>query len=383
MYLSIKTEIEKDGRHSKHYGTIQDITLIRKAEEEKERLKQIIEVTPDIVAIVDPRGYLIYLNQSGRLFYGFLEEQDLSNVNFLEIQKGESHEILKEVGFYAAGDDGIWTGEMELTGRNGKKQPVSVAIVAHVGQDSVINSYSTIIRNIAAQKRTEQELIYKNTELDTFVYRASHDLRGPISSLLGLYQIVQFEIKDEKALDFFDMFNKQILRLNEIILALINLTKIKESKASETSINFTSIVNDAIDSLRHLDEFSQIKFSVSVNVKKEFRSDKGLITTIIQNLIENTIKYSSKKSDAYTIINIKSTSRDVLVIRVEDNGIGISKEIQPKIFDMFFRGHEISKGSGLGLYILKNAVEKLNGKIDLESQPGVGTNFTIELPYAI
>jgi len=298
----------------------------------------------------------------------------------MDMQKDTAKDLLKNVGFPNARKDGIWTGEGELMGRNGQNVPVSLSIVAHYGQEGIINSYSTIIRNISTQKKTEQDLIYKNTELDTFVYRASHDLRGPISSLLGLYQIVQYEVKDPKSLEFFDMFNKQILRLNEIILALINLTKIKDTAAVQTPISFTSIVNDAIDSLRHLKEFSHVKFKVKVNVKVEFKSDKGLITTIIQNLIENGIKYSRKTDYSYVHVTITSNSQKMVIIKVEDNGIGIAKDIQYRIFDMFFRGNEISKGSGLGLYILKNAVEKIHGKIHLESEVSVGTTFTIEIP---
>lgn len=381
LYLSVKIEIDDKGRHTRHYGTIQDITAIRKTEQEKDRLTSIIEVTPDIVAILDSKGGLIYLNQSGRYFYGLTENDSVSDINFIEIQAEGSQKILNEVCFPGAIKNGIWTGEIELVGKNNQKVPVSMAIVSHFGPDGENNSYSTIIRNISAQKKTEQDLTYKNAELDTFVYRASHDLRGPISSLLGLYQIVQFEIHDKKALEFFDMFNKQILRLNEIILALINLTKIKESTAANLPIDFSAIINDAMDSLRHLERFSDIKFNVKIVLEREFRSDKGLITTILQNLIENSIKYSRRNVESYANINIETSNYNTLLIRVEDNGIGIGKEIQHRVFDMFFRGHEISKGSGLGLYILKNAVEKLKGEIKVEGIANEGTSFFIELPF--
>lgn len=380
LYLSIKGEMEKNGRFSKLYGTIQDITDFKKVEEEKEKLNAIVEITPDIVAVVGSNGNLIYLNQSGRFFYGFLERKSIENINFFDLQEEETKSFLKDTGFAMASSQGVWTGESELRGKNNQTVPVSLVIVAHFEQGGIINSYSLIIRNISTQKKTEQDLLYKNAELDTFVYRASHDLRGPISSLLGLYQIVQYEIKEEKALQFFEMFNKQIRRLNEIILALINLTKIKESSVSNLPINFNEIVNDAIDSLRHLTDFSNIEFNVKINVKREFRSDKSMITTIIQNLIENAIKYSKTTGSAPINVAIEAT-RTVLSIKVEDKGIGIDKDVQGRIFDMFFRGHEISKGSGLGLYILKNTVEKLKGKVSLESQVGVGTTFIIELPY--
>lgn len=380
LYLSIKIEMVDNRRYSKLYGTIQDITSMKMIEEEKERLKTLIEVTPDIVVVIDSKGKLVYLNQSGRYFYGLLEKNEIRGVNFFNLQKAEAKKMLKGTALQVAASEGIWKGETELANENNEVIPVSMVMVAHFEKDETINTFSVIIRDISAQKRTEQDLLFKNAELDTFVYRASHDLRGPISSLLGLYQIVQYEITDEKSLSFFNMFNKQILRLNEIILALINLTKIKESKSGEVQINFMDTINDAIDSFRHLSEFSNITFKIKVDVNQDFMSDKGMITTIIQNLVENAIKYSKRNTAAVVDICIEAHPGNPLTIRVEDNGIGISDDVQVKVFDMFFRGNEISRGSGLGLYILKNAVDKLNGKIILKSKENVGTIFTIELP---
>lgn len=381
LYLSIKIEMGPNKRYTKLYGTIQDITSMKMIEEEKERLKTLVEVTPDIVVVIDAKGKLIYLNQSGRYFYGFLEKEKIKGLNFFDLQKAEAKEVLKGAALVEAASQGIWKGEMELVGENNQVVPVSMVMVAHFGKDELIQSFSLIIRDISTQKKTEQDLLFKNAELDTFVYRASHDLRGPISSLLGLYQIVQYEVKDEKALAFFEMFNKQILRLNEIILALINLTKIKETKSGQVQINFMDIINDVIDSFRHLNEFSNIKFKIKVNIKKDFMSDKGMITTIIQNLVENAIKYSKKTVAAIVDIHVESHGDNLLTIKVKDNGIGIAADVQNRVFDMFFRGNEISRGSGLGLYILKNAVDKLKGRIVLKSKENVGTTFTIELPY--
>lgn len=110
-------------------------------------------------------------------------------------------------------------------------------------------------------------------------------------------------------------------------------------------------------------------------------SDKGMITTILQNLVENAIKYSKRNIVATVDIRVESHPNRPLTIKVEDNGIGIADDIQVRVFDMFFRGNEISRGSGLGLYILKNAVDKLKGKIILKSKENVGTTFIVELPY--
>ena len=261
--------------------------------------------------------------------------------------------------------------------------PVSKVIVAHRNHLNEIDRYSITLRDLSNQKKIENDLVYKNNELDTFVYRASHDLRGPIASLLGLYNVVKHEVKDSNSLEFFEMYNNQIIRLNETIIALIDLTRIKEQRTKKERIEIDDSIQGSISSFTHLPNYENISFEVKINVDVDVISDKSLINTITQNMIENAIKYSRIDVNSIVKINVSLTkSKDQVIIKVEDNGIGIEESIQSKVFDMFFRGDTQAIGSGLGLYILKNAVEKLHGKISLKSKRGEGTSISVQIPIS-
>lgn len=231
------------------------------------------------------------------------------------------------------------------------------------------------------QKEKKEELERKNTELDAFVYKVSHDLRGPISSLMGLFNIVELEIDNKEALDYFKLYNQHIHRLNNILMDFINLIQIKEKKLEAVPINFENMVQECIDSYKFSPHFEQISFEVNIQGKGQFITDKSTIHTIIQNLIENAIKYARIDAQPFVQIEInQSKAKSMLTIEVSDNGIGIEENDYNKIFDMFFRGTHAVPGTGLGLYLLKCAVDKLAGKLSFTSKVNVGSSFVIQIP---
>ena len=382
LNLTIKARLNKKNEVEELYGTIQNITNIISSKTENERLTAIIEATSDIVGIFDPTRKLVYLNKAGKDFYNqpdlFTNEESIEAVRFDICKKLLDDGVCTEME-----EKGYWVGENFIQRYDGLEVFVSQIMIAHCLENGDLDCYSTIIRDISQLKQTEEDLKYKNNELDTFVYRVSHDLRGPIASMLGLYNVIIHEIKDEASLTFFEMYKNQILRLNETIIALIDLTRIKETSAEFDEISFEEIVTGSINSFTHLRGFETTQFETTYILKRPYSGDKILLTTIIQNLIENAIKYSRPETQITLVkILIKlSKNKNVLTINVTDNGRGIKKEIQKDVFNMFFRGNTDTIGSGLGLYILKNAVEKLAGKIKLESEVNKGTSFTITIPF--
>lgn len=379
IYLSIKTS--RLGNHLKFFGTLQDITDIRDTEFEKDRLNAIIEATSDIVAIIHPNGHLIYMNRAGKEFFGIKEEEELENRTIESFQSFKSSKKISRKEFEEADVQGTWSGESLFLRFNGMEVPVSQVIISHKNGEGQVECYSTIIRDISQQKKIEQDLIYKNNELDTFVYRASHDLRGPIATLMGLYNLVQYEVQEEGALRLFDMYNSQILRLNTITLTLIELTKIKEREFQPSVVNFKKIVRNVFSKMQGMTESQDMLFEQDIESIEGFVSDERLLLVILQNMVENSIKYKRQEADSFVRVEIKTIDDSGRVmIKVSDNGIGIDSNIQHKIYNMFFRGNERSSGSGLGLYILKNAVEKLGGRVALYSVLYKGTTFKIELP---
>ncbi|MBA4053472.1 MAG: hypothetical protein C0490_02050 [Marivirga sp.] len=233
---------------------------------------------------------------------------------------------------------------------------------------------------LETNKLQTQIIENKNAELDAFFYRISHDLKGPISSLLGLSTLAKMDVKDAQALSYMDLQHQQVERLNNIITGLINLTKLSHSELQKSKIDFEQMVEGCIVSFNGLKNFSQIDFKKNIQPGIEFYSEWTLVNTILQNLIENAIKYS-RGSSPFVYIRIVDDS-GFIAIEVSDNGQGIPEEHQTKIFEMFYRATQNASGSGLGLYILKRSVDRLKGSVELKSKSGEGSTFTVKLPHA-
>ncbi|MEO9967854.1 MAG: tetratricopeptide repeat-containing sensor histidine kinase [Reichenbachiella sp.] len=251
---------------------------------------------------------------------------------------------------------------------------------------NVINSIQSMSRlellekETRWQKEVNNKIERKNKELDSFVYKVSHDLRGPISSLMGLFDLVSYEVKDPKALGYFEIYNKQIVRLNGILMDFLNLIQIKEKEIQIEEIDFEALIEDCLNSFEYHQNFHKINFEVRIKETAAFRSDKSTIISILQNLLENSIKYANLDGAPFVKIHIHEVEESIS-IKVTDNGLGIQKEDQKKIFDMFYRSHTDINGTGLGLYIVKSAVEKLSGKITVKSKVNQGSTLQVLLPF--
>ncbi|MEP2026906.1 MAG: tetratricopeptide repeat protein [Reichenbachiella sp.] len=276
-----------------------------------------------------------------------------------------------------------------------ESEALSYHIKYHDYKEEVINSETTSkikslesmwkMESLESEARIQREnnLIVekKNEELDKFSSRVSHDLRGPISSLMGLYDVVKSEIEDEVALKYFELYHHRITRINQTIIDLLELSKVKDWQLSKTMIDFDEMVADCIESFSYIPGFEKINFEIEIDNELKIQSDRSLMNTIIQNLIENSIKYSRQNiDDPFVKIFVKQTAEDYMCVIVEDNGIGIDVKYQEKVFDMFYRANDDVQGSGLGMFILKSAVEKLEGEVSLVSEVNKGTKFVILLP---
>lgn len=252
---------------------------------------------------------------------------------------------------------------------------------------NIIKSYETIshvkaLEHEAEVQRHRTEIIEKkNAELDSFFYRVSHDLKGPISSLLGLHNLVKHEIKDEVAKQYFDMYQTQIMRINNIVMDLIDLTRMNNTSNNFTRIDFDALIKECISAYHYLPHYSSIRFIKDLQPDIQFHSEWAIMNTILQNLIENAIKYARADNNPYVRIVVREEG-SVLIIEVEDNGLGIGADHHTKVFEMFFRANDEIDGTGLGLYILKRAVERLHGDVSFKSALGKGTKFTVKLPAA-
>ena len=234
--------------------------------------------------------------------------------------------------------------------------------------------------DITDRKKTEKELVETNQELDTFFYKASHDLKGPLASVMGIVNLARLENSDPLNEKYFTMIETSVKRLDRTLLDLIELARTRKGTSKLSQINIMSMVQDILHSLRHLPDFGSINFEVKIDHLLELKADKVLVLSVFQNLIHNAINYCNQDSPH---VKIKVEKHDNgIQLQIIDNGHGIPEGIRDRVFEMFYRGHPDSTGSGLGLFIVKNALEKMKGNISFESEVGKGTTFTINIPNA-
>jgi signal transduction histidine kinase len=229
------------------------------------------------------------------------------------------------------------------------------------------------------QKNKELELA--NDELDHFVYSASHDLKAPLSSILGLINLAKYEVKDEAVLEYFVRIENRIERLTLFIKEVIEISRNTRTEIKTEPIVIGKMIDDIIENNNYIEGMEKIEFSKNINFESSVVTDKARMEVILNNLISNAIKYSDSSKKQCKIDIEAEKNRDEFRITIADNGIGIAEDQQEKVFDMFYRGVQGKEGSGLGLYIVKNMLVKLQGEFNLKSKVGEGT--TIELTFPI
>lgn len=218
-------------------------------------------------------------------------------------------------------------------------------------------------------------------ELETFIYKSTHDMRSPIASILGLLSITETEKNDpSESQRYFGIIKQQIGHLDNILQKLIETTRIRKNEKIIQLIDFKVTIEHVINSLAFMNGFKDIKFETFVSVNQKFHSDKLLIVSIFQNIIDNAIKYrNASAKNSFIKIEVADQNGGVKII-IEDNGIGIEEHLQKEVFKMFYRATDQSSGSGLGLYTVSHTLKKLNGQIKLSSKEKSGTTFTIYIP---
>jgi signal transduction histidine kinase len=229
-------------------------------------------------------------------------------------------------------------------------------------------------------EKTNSQLIKTNSELDRFVYSLSHDISAPLKSIKGLVNLNRIENSPEHSELYLGKIDTSINRLELFIAEVLDYSRTNRKELKNEEIHLAPFVDEIIDDFKYMENIEPIKFELNLG-KNEVVSDRFLLKVILGNLISNAIKYQKNNPTHKPFIKITSKEEDHMTkIQIEDNGEGIAPQSKDKIFEMFYRGSNTSTGSGLGLYILKEAIEKLKGKIEMSSELGKGSVFTISLP---
>ncbi|MDO1450678.1 HAMP domain-containing sensor histidine kinase [Rhodocytophaga aerolata] len=353
----------------------------------KEKYRTLFEESLNGILLSSAEGKLTEINPMGGWLLDLEDSRQVSSYSLAEVfAKFRNGEALYERFLAAKQLENV---EIEILQQETTKAFALLNVIAQYESNGRIHSYRTILRNITDQKLAEQvlathcqELKKINTELDSFVYRASHDLRAPLASILGLIEISKPEVDLQQRTAYLQLMSKSVHKLDNFIKNIISYSKNTRLEPTAEPIDFSKLISEVLDDLHYMEGVDKIAIQIKIEAASLFYSDPFRLQILFSNFISNAIKYRKPIAEPYLQIKIE-TSEQKAIIEFIDNGIGIEKEAIDKIFNMFYRATEQNAGSGLGLYIAKEALNFLKGSIKVDSQVGKGTHFTLELPSMV
>lgn len=374
---------------------IRDITERKEIEkslkDSEEKHRALIENISDTIILVNEKTEVIYQSPSFKRTAGFTLE-DIKNktvFDFIHPDDIKNCQDLFQQAFVSPGVSLPF--QYRIKHRRGHHIWIE-GNVTNLLQNESVKAFIVVYRNITERKKDEAELIRynmelkkTNSELDRFVYSTSHDLRAPLKSMLGLISITKDSTSPEnkEQIERLDMLNRSVLKLDNFIEDILHYSRNKGMQLAKDKIDLKEIIQEIKESNKFSDGMDSLDFQVETKSEEKFASDRGRIKVVLNNVISNAIKYRDVSKEKSTIKITLECSIEKAVIVVEDNGIGIAEKDKEKIFEMFYRATTLSSGSGLGLYIVKETLEVLGGKINLESELNKGTKITIEIPNQI
>ncbi|PRY14970.1 PAS domain S-box-containing protein [Pontibacter ummariensis] len=392
-----------NGEFLGHIGSIIDITEIKEAERKVKQNAELIQKlfleVPAVVALVRAPDYQYVLaNPQYRKLYG--------NRSFVGKSIYEAHSEKEGRGFFKRMEQVFRTGkpfvgnEMPSTiNRNGMKagqqvqayfnlvyQPlidgqgnVEAVLIFAVEVTELVNARKELITINKELSDKNAELLRTNNDLDSFVYTASHDLKSPIANMEGLASLLRDILQgklEQEDMQILDMVQQAVNKLKSTIADLAEITKVqKELQVSVEPLSFDAMLQDIKADINSIVAESGASITADLQVQNILYTRKNL-RSIIYNLVSNAIKY--KSPERQPVVHIRTRQEgEYIVLEVQDNGLGIKKEQQHKLFTMFKRLHNHVDGTGIGLYIVKRIIENNGGRIEVESELGEGTTFRV------
>jgi signal transduction histidine kinase len=232
-----------------------------------------------------------------------------------------------------------------------------------------------ILIDITDKKKQMAELERLNQEIDKFIYHSSHDMRSPLTTILGLTHLIALEHPSSAIGQYNKMIQAQVNHLDTLLKSLVNITFNKTEPLLEV-IDFEKELEVILREFRHT--YQQVKVETAVEGTAKFFSDPARLHIILKNLISNSFSFHNPHAATPALKISVDVKNDTTMIRIEDNGIGIDEQCLENIFTMFYKAERGS--TGLGLYIVKSMVDKLGGTISVESKRWHGSVFTVQLP---
>ena len=370
----------------KLYAIARDITERKQAEESLRLSQFVIDNAGDTILWVGPDARIVNVNAAACSMLGYTREELLQfsipdiDPNY-NIEEWPNH-------FAELRQKGSMTLETMQRAKDGRLIPVEVIANYIKFGDQELNC--AFVRNITDRKKIEQNLELQNKalqktndELDRFVYSVSHDLRSPLSSILGIINLAELENPAPAQAHYLDLMRQSINRQDRFIRDILNYSRNTRLEVKAEEINFGQLLEEAQTNLMFMEGSKRLQVKTEIENTVPFYSDLMRCDIVLENLLSNAIKYQDYGKDSgELLIRIATTAKNA-TISFHDNGMGIEQKHLNKIFNMFYRATSKTNGSGLGLYIAKECILKMKGAVHVESQSGIFTKFEIVIPNLI
>jgi PAS domain S-box-containing protein len=392
IYTDCRVENDENGNPIRLYGIIHDITERKQAQETLVQTNSRLEESESLLKESQAIAHLghwkvnfltnecLWSDESFRILGLEPEEVTPSFDMFLSFIHPDDHEATKHIMDQSMVGFTDFNINCRIVRKDGEIRHISSVARYMKNEAGVPVGLYGVMQDVTENRILEQNLKAINKDLETFIYKASHDLRGPLASISGLINVFRKELNSTSDRQFLGMIEPAIQKLDYTLSGLVQSMVIKDARGNGELVDFTTLIPGVIERYRHYQGFSRMAITTDIAFTGEFRSSKFVLESVFQNLVENAIKYQDYNADHGTLhIGIQQIGHE-LVIKCADSGIGIDQSLQDKIFDMYFRATEVASGSGLGLYLVKNGIERLGGRITVCSEKRKGTTFVIHLP---
>ncbi|WP_162495539.1 PAS domain-containing sensor histidine kinase [Confluentibacter flavum] len=401
--------LNSSGRVTGAVNVLIDITESKKAEkilrENEKKYRQIVETAQEGIWVIDENNKTTFVNNKLCEILGYTQEEMLGeDIYFFmdeDTRKIAEQLMQKKIKGYTnqiqfkytskCGKD-VWThlSTNPLFDDAGNYKGGLAMVTDITERKNTDEKLGDLIKELAHQNEenerkaaelcySNKELVKTNKELDSFVYSVSHDLRSPLTSILGLVSCIEEDSKEPDTLEQVKMIRTSINRLDGFIKNILNYSQNNRIGLETQNIPLNKTLHDIVDSVRNIKEANGISFEIAIDEQHPFYSDWQRFNTVLENLVSNAIKYHTNEVSGRYLKFTGTSNKDELNLSISDNGMGIDPKFHNKIFEMFYRLPGNTVGSGIGLYIVKETLDKMQGTIKIESEKGIGTTFNISL----
>ena len=344
--------------------------------------ESIIEHMNDGIVIIDHNSIIQYANPHMLKLTGYSHEELLYKNIISFISDDENRTLLRQhISSRKEGTSAKYV--LALKKKGGHVFTCQISATPYFDKKNRIIGSVGIVEDIHEKTHLTKALAAKINELNLFIYRTYHELKGPLASIEGLCNLAMTESKRKDLQNYIQMIHQGTLKLDHALCDLQRVNLLSYSKIEFNRVNIHHEIESLKEMMKTLTNFSKITFLTKIHLKEDLITDKTVLLTILKNLVTNAINYADpRKNNSFVTISVSQKGSEVVFV-VEDNGIGISEQHQHKVWDMFFRANDSVDGTGLGLYIAKRGAERLKGSISLTSKLGLGSLFKLVLTSSL